>query len=131
MDFNLERKMTFKQQLKYCLAICFLSMLLTSCNDLNDNCSCTAELRMNYCITINGSDSIPNDLLIVRKRSHRNDTLSNYPDLFIQNCFPESPGNSTLEVYRDDELIAETPNIYVKTVDCCHGESISTDITIP
>ena len=131
-------KMNFKRKRIYFSFTTLLLAGIVSCDDINESCDCTTEMRYNYCITINGSTKIPEDLLIIRKHALRDsnetrqDTLQNHQSQDVESrCFFEITGTSSLEIYRDNELIAEKSDIHVNTVDCCHGEDITIDFTIP
>ena len=105
-----------------------LSLTLAGCGPRQD-CICTTELRVNYCITVNGSGEIPDSLTIVRTRKGIQDTLRTGSES-SGNCFYEAPGKSSLQVFKDGALIREIKGIKVKIVDCCHGEPKAVDIAL-
>ncbi|MGL1900742.1 MAG: hypothetical protein OCC49_01310 [Fibrobacterales bacterium] len=100
----------------------------TSC-ELTESCACTSDIRFNYCVTINGKDSIPDFLDIIRISNLRTDTLSNTMD-YSNNCFDEISGTTQVKIVKNNSIIAEKNDIVTKTVDCCHSEPIIVDFVL-
>jgi len=94
----------------------------------SEGCACTEEIRFNFCITLNGSDSLPAGVTLVRVRGDIRDTVPVGPTIA---CLSDWPGTSKVQVFREGAMVKETGYIQVKTVDCCHGEDKKVDITLP
>ncbi|MGL1937401.1 MAG: hypothetical protein OCD01_20430 [Fibrobacterales bacterium] len=101
---------------------------LTGC-DLVENKTCTTVIEKNFCITVNGSDQIPDNLVIERSTSNGIDRLSNFDDYNI-NCFYESSAVATVNVYRNDSLVATKNDVVTHDSDLCHSRDITIDFSI-
>jgi hypothetical protein len=104
--------------------------LLAACSKQKQDCICTTELRVNYCVTVNGSREIPDSLVVVRERAGKLDTLKSGEEA-SGNCLYEFAGKSSVFVYKKDGgLLKEIKGVKTKTVDCCHGEPKTVDIAL-
>lgn len=111
----------------------FLSLLAgcTLPDDDPEKIVCTAEHRINFCVTLNGSTGIPDSIRILRIRPRYTDTLISQslypvPKPLPGNCFGESGEASTLRVMEGHSILKEVQVGKVRTVDGCH----SADTTI-
>jgi hypothetical protein len=105
-----------------------LAPLLSMAGD-NKSCNCTLDDRHNFCLTVNGSQDIPDSLTYVREHqeSARKDTLGSYS---FAPCFSESPGKQRVSVYRHGKRVYRSKWVTVGVVDCCHGENKMVDLRL-
>jgi hypothetical protein len=100
----------------------FAALLLTGCpvQEKGEGCACTQEYRMNVCVTLNGSSSLPDSLLFLRERQDgaRDSILSVSP----ANCFGELPATQRILMLRNSAVVDSTGWFTLDTVACCHGE---------
>lgn len=107
----------------------FLSVaaaLLAGCESAEPELrGCTMELRINYCVTLNGEKTVPEDVKVVRIGKSHSDTLDGgrkddfYP---AGNCFPEATQAAVLRVFKGGVLVAEKSVGPNAEVDGCHGK---------
>lgn len=109
---------------------------LAACDALErdpDERICTTELRINFCVTVNGDTALPDSALLVRDFGTRADTLfgSALSDGSFRTgrCLPEADGPSTLRLFQGPRLLAEQPVPAIRTVDGCHSADTTIDIT--
>jgi hypothetical protein len=87
------------------------------------NCACTLEHRTNLCVTVNGSESLPDSLSFLREREDgARDSLAYHP-----RCFGEWRGVQRVLMLREGALVDSTGWFEIQTVDCCHGEAKTVD----
>ncbi|MDB5103506.1 MAG: hypothetical protein JWP91_1195 [Fibrobacteres bacterium] len=91
---------------------------------------CELGQAINYCVSINGQTGIPDSLIIVRTHSggYRDTVPNSYPAP-IKNCFSETSGKTTLQVYRDTTLLKQIDGILVGR-NGCHGADTLIDIRL-
>jgi hypothetical protein len=90
-----------------------------------DGCACTTEYRINVCVTVNGTPSLPDSLAFLRERE---DGSRDSLDAFMpSNCFGELPGAQRILVLSDSSAVDSSAWFTQATVDCCHGEAKTVD----
>jgi len=114
----------------------FLGVLpMTGClseDNGNKDKPCTASVEFSYCLTFNGSESLPAEFTYIRERSAKipptspvdRDTLHWVWD----RCFPEALGPQRMLVMSKDSLIFQSEWISVGSKDGCHAEPATVDL---
>ena len=108
------------------LAIAVPSFVLLSCNLFTE--SCTMEVRMVPCVSINGSDTIDAKYTIYRSIGGKIDTAD---DMFSRRCFTERTGKVTLFVAIGDSVVAQKQvKIKEEKGNECHAVHTTVDFGI-
>lgn len=90
-----------------------------------DPCACTLEVRYNLCVRVNGTDSLPVGIGLVREREGgERDSL----DAGMR-CFPEWRGVQRVLLLADGAVADSTGWFEAQTVDCCHAEGRTVEFT--
>jgi hypothetical protein len=84
------------------------------------DCVCTAEYRMNVCVTVNGSSGLPDSLRFLRE--YQDGTRDSLNSFMGNHCFGELPGTQRILMLRNSVTVDSTGWFALDTVDCCHGE---------
>jgi hypothetical protein len=108
------------------LASLMIACCLAGCvKDEDPGCACTEEYRMNVCVTVNGSATVPDSLTFLREREGgQRDSLESFME---NHCFGELPGTQRILMLQDSSLIDSSSWFTLDTVDCCHGEATTVD----
>lgn len=94
---------------------------------------CSLEIRSTYCLTYNGSESLPEELTYIRERSSKvpptspvqRDTI---PWVWEGRCFAEAQGPQRVLVMSGDSLVYQSEWITVGSQDGCHADPTTVDI---
>jgi hypothetical protein len=102
---------------------------LNACDFFQTGCRSTAQERFNPCLTVSGSEELPDSLLYVRERQGGLlDTLRREP--FQAKCFPERRGTQRFFVYDGDSLLLTTEWITLKSEGCDEVEDRTVDLAL-
>ena len=83
------------------------------------DCACTLEVRYNLCARVNGADSLPPGLGLIREREGGGrDTLD-----AGRQCFWEWRGVQRVVLLEDGAPVESSGWFEAQTVDCCHAEA--------
>jgi hypothetical protein len=94
------------------------------------DCVCTLEHRVNLCVTVNGSGSLPDSLSFLREREDGSrDSLDRALE-YHPRCFGEWRGVQRVLMLREGAIVDSTGWFEIQTVDCCHGEAKTVDFVI-
>jgi hypothetical protein len=126
-----ERRGNVRKTIWTGLFLCILSG--TGCLTENKGKGCTLENRINYCLTYNGSESLPEELTYIRERSAKvpptspvqRDTI---PWVWEGRCFAEAQGPQRVLVMSGDSLVFQSEWITVGSQDGCHADPTTVDI---
>lgn len=110
-----------------------LAGTLAACTLEGEQVTCTMELRFNACVTNRGSNTLPAGYTYVRQRLHDGDTLRDTlgtGGFAGSTCFPEADQRQRVIALAKDSVKAVTPWVKAKTVDGCHSEPVTMDLTL-
>ncbi|MDB5051318.1 MAG: hypothetical protein JWO30_4389 [Fibrobacteres bacterium] len=107
-------------------------LTLAGCERHESATGCDLVANFNYCFSIDGNMDIPDSLRIVRTDSRgQKYSLPNQENFGPPgNCMPETQGRTSIQVYRDTTLLKEIDDIFIRTVDGCHGADTLIDIRL-
>jgi hypothetical protein len=95
------------------------------------DCACTLEHRMNLCVTLNGSDSLPPGSSFVRQ--HEDGWRDSIDQVSVSlnpggpQCFGEARGVQRILLRKNKVVLDSTGWFEIPTVDCCHGAAKTVD----
>ena len=92
--------------------------LLVACIRDGEGCACTMEHRINVCVTVDGSDTLPDSTVLLRER--RDGTRDSLESLDPAPCFGELPGKQRILMLRNSAVVDSSEWFTLETVDCCH-----------
>jgi hypothetical protein len=112
------------------LTFCVLSA--TGCLTEKESKICTLSVHLNFCLTYNGRDSLPDTLVYIREWSEkvspsspiRRDTLT----WEWERCLPEAQGSQRILVQAKDSVVFQSEWITVGSKDGCHADPATVDI---
>lgn len=110
-----------------------IALALCGCTLEGEEIACTTELRINFCVTDRGKAELPAQYRYIRetlyKGSTYRDTLSDR-GFGTGNCFGEASGSQRVLAVSGDTVKAQSQWVDPKTVDGCHSEPATVDLTL-